>query len=120
MANEIVVLERRRGGHGEKDILKFLFLFPIVTPIQVNGANVVPTPAPDPASLEGLVMTAGERGGLDAGTMAYVVDDFAMAAGMSGAQVEARLQQIYTSRLADYQARYVERYQFLGNRFNAV
>lgn len=116
MADEIVILERRKGSPGYRDTVSFLFLFPITTPIQVNGSNIVTTPAPDITSLEGMVLTAGERTALNNGTMAYETSDFVRDAGMSAVEAANALKSIYASRYATFLNDYAARYQFTGTR----
>ena len=114
MANEITALER--DGEG----LTLLFLFPVATPVLVAGQNVVPTPSVDLPPLAAAVLTVAEKAARDAGTTLFEVLSFRAGGGLGGPALLARVRQLYQSRAATVAAEYSRRYQFAGNRFNAV
>jgi hypothetical protein len=112
MANEILVLE----GRGNR-AYEVCFLYPIGAPVQVNGANVVPTPAPT----EGLIAQAlapAEVSALAAGTLAYEVIEFRKDEGLTNQQLLARVREMYGIGLTRFTAAYAERYAHAGARFN--
>lgn len=124
MADEILALE----NSGDRQ--NVLFLFPIAVPVLIGGSNVVPTPAtgldelgnpinllPDVADA---VLTAPEKAELDAGTLAYAVTSFRPPSGVTGAQILAKVQARYMIMLDDFNTDYDARYEFAGQRFNAV
>jgi hypothetical protein len=120
MADEILVLERSNERQS------VFFLFPIAAPVQVSGANVVPTPATDelganvlPAIAEA-VLTAQEKTDLDAGTLAYATTSFRPPPGATGGDILAKVQARYAVMLAEFNSDYAARYEFAGGRFNAV
>ena len=119
MADEILALERRGNRQN------VLFLYPIAVPTQVGGSNVVPTPATVDAisvlpAVADAVLTAQEKTDLDAGTSAYEAVSFRPSPSMTGPEILAQVQGQYADRLALFNATYAARYEFAGQRFNAV
>lgn len=118
MANEIRILE----GDGDNNY-QVLFLFPIGTPRQVNGVNVVPTPA---TTLSGMAATVAAlptmdvTAALNAGTMAYEIVSFRKDSAATNAQLIARLQAIYASKVVEAGRVYTLRYQHAGTVLNSV
>ena len=115
MANEIVVLE----GNGQGDY-QLALLFPIAVPKQIGGTNVVPTPAPEAGTVLDLCLTTPEKAALNAGTLAVGFISIHKDPALSGAALTARLQEVYVAALAEFQAAYTARYQFVGTRRNAT
>lgn len=115
MANEITVLERTG-----RRTLRALFLYPIPTPKQVGGQNVVPTPSAGLPDIAQAVLAQAEKDALDAGTAAWDAVTFHPAANQTNQERLAALRRIYASRQADFDADYQRRYQFAGLRFDAV
>ena len=121
MANEICVVRATTRG-----TLTLAFLYPITVPVQINGANVVPTPATnggvsvlDPI-LESM-LTAQEKTDLDAGTLAYEMVTYRYDPGASNAQALAKAQALYANRLSQFQTWYTTTYGGrVGQRFSAV
>ncbi len=119
MANEILVLE----GNGERDYA-LLFLYPIAAPAQVtppggSATNVVPTPSSLLPSVAVPLLSTPEKAALDAGTAAFEVVNFTAAEGLSGAELIARAQDLYTRRAQAAAARYEARYRYIGTRLSA-
>ena len=96
MANEITVLE----SDGSFRFSLFL-IFPIASPKQVSGANVVPTPATNPdatsalPTIAGQVLSTAEKAALDGGTAAYRVIQFRKDTSLTNAQLLALARQKY-------------------------
>jgi len=120
MADEILVLE---GQAGDPPAYKLLMLFPVASPKQAGGANVVPTPVPKAEA--GTVtepfswLTQAERDAIDGGTSAYRIVRFRKDAGLTNPQLIARVQEMYAAQLADFEADYTVRYAHIGVRVNA-
>ncbi len=114
MADEILVLE---GDRHER--YQVLVLFPVATPAQAGGANVVPTPAAGLPAPVAALLTATERSALDNGTLAYRMVRISKDAGLSNAQLAARLQTVYAAQLADFNAEYATRYAHIDTRVSA-
>lgn len=113
MANEITALE----GTGDNDY-RILLLYPIATPKQVMGSNVIPTPSANLPSLGQQILTASEKAALDEGTLAFEVISFHKQPGMTNTQLAARAREIYAAKLTAFQSDYTKRYEFSGVRIN--
>ena len=118
MANEILALEKRGARQ------HVLFLFPVAAPIQIGGVNVVPTPATRDAvsvlpPIAETIFTAQEKTDLDNGDLVFESISFRPVDGMTGPQVLAKVQALYATRLARFNATYADRYGFAGNRYDA-
>lgn len=104
-------------GNGEREF-GVVFLYPIPTPKQINGANVVPTPATAlPADIQALLISA-EITGLNAGTIAYDLFTFSKEQSRSDADVVEDLKIKYDVMKARKTQWYVERYRYAGTRLN--
>jgi hypothetical protein len=116
MANEITVLE----GNGA-EVYSMLFLYPIAAPKAINGTgvNVVPTPSSGLPYVATVKLSQAEKDALDAGTSAFEVTTFSRIAGMTTPQLIGLAQALYAARLAEFTARYTERYRYVGVRLNA-
>ena len=120
MANEITTLE----GDGSFRFSLFL-IFPIASPKQVKGANVVPTPATDIdganalPSIADAVLTAAEKAALNDGTAAYRVIQFRKDASLTNAQLTALARQRYAEELAEFNRWYAQTYLHAGTRLSA-
>jgi hypothetical protein len=120
MANEITILE----GNGSFRFGLFL-IFPIASPQQVGGANVVPTPATNDDGTSALppmadtVLAAAEKAALDAGTAAYRVIQFRKDPTLTGAQLLALVRQKYAEEEADFSRWYSQTYLHAGQRLDA-
>ena len=120
MADEILALER----NGSRQTV--LFLYPIAVPVVIGGSNVVPTPATNADATSALpavaeaILTAQEKIDLDAGTLAYEVTSFSPQPGITGPQILAKVQAQYALLLAEFNTQYAARWEFSGQRFNAV
>ena len=114
MADEILVLE---GDRDER--YRMLMLFPIASPAQAGGSNVVPTPSSDLDSTAADLLTAGEISALDGGTLAYRMTSMHKEPGLTNPQLVARVQAIYAAQLADFEAEYAVRYAHIGTRVDA-
>jgi len=132
VANEITVLSQSSEvvGTNPDDTdrvvtrIGLLFLYPVASPIQVGGTNVVPTPSNGLPEIGGRVLDQSEKDALDAGTWAFEVVSYTVRPedqSMTNAQHLARAQEIYASRLATWLAAYDERWGGrVGSRFNAT
>ncbi len=120
MAKEITILE----GDGSFRFNLFL-TFPIASPKQVGGANVVPTPATNADATSALpliadqILDAAEKAALDGGTAAYRVIQFRKDASLTNPQLLALVRQKYAKELADFNMWYSQTYRHAGQRFNA-
>ena len=114
MANEILVLE----GDGEINV-SLLFLFPILTPIQVNATNVIPTPASGLPALAQSILDAGEKSSLDAGTTVFEVVSMRVTSARTNLELLAQAQALYVDRNANYLSKYALRYKHSGKRLDA-
>lgn len=121
MANEIGVVRVN-----DDNTLTLVFLYPIATPIQVGGQNVVPTPATSGgvSQLDPVVdrmLTTLEKTALDTGTLAYEMFQYNYDPGATPAQSLAKAQALYARRLTEFNTRYQMRYGGrVGQRFNAI
>ena len=113
MANEITALEQ----HGIN--LSLLFLYPIASPKQVGGVNVVPTPSSDMPSLASLAITQPEKDSLDAGDAAWETHDLRIVVGATAGQLLAAAQSLYAEKKAAFLAAYAARLVWAGTRVNA-
>lgn len=111
MANEITVIEQAGAD------LALVFLYPIATPLQVGGANVVPTPSVGLPALAAVVFQSAEKAALDAGTAAFEVVSLTPDPALSPAQLLARAKVIYAAALAAFTSAYQLRYRWSGQRF---
>ncbi len=121
MANEITILE----GDGSFRFNLF-FTFPIASPKQVGGFNVVPTPATDPVTgdnalptIADAVLTVAEKTALDNGTAAYKVVQFRKNASLSSGQLLTLARQMYADELTDFNRWYAQTYLHAGTRVSA-
>ena len=92
-------------------------IYPITTPKQVDGANVVPTPSSGLSDLALQLATLhGHIAGLDAGTFQYEFQEVNLAGleSATGPQLVAFVQSIYAERLPTIEAEYQARYRFTG------
>ncbi len=125
MANEITALEQQSQPGGAVRIGLF-FIYPISAPAQVGGSNVVPTPytvggLPAVPPIADAVITQPEKDSLDAGTSAFEGASFTDQTGLlTGAQMLARAQEVYTARKTAFDTEYVARYKFAGDRGDAI
>lgn len=119
MANEITIME------GVSFRFSLFLIFPIATPVQVGGANVVPTPATDPDGNSALppiansVLTIAEKTALDGGTAAYRVIQFRKDASLTNAQLLTLVRQKYAEELAKFNQQYTQTYRHAGLRVSA-
>ena len=114
MADEMLMLEGNR-----QERYQVLTLFPVATPAQAGGANVVPTPtAALPAEVAALI-TAAEQSGLDGGTLAYRVVAMKKAAGLTAAQLATELRRVYAQQLTDFNAENATRDAHIDTRVSA-
>jgi hypothetical protein len=111
MANEITVLE----GDGEKSYT-LLFLFPVAAPVQVAGANVVPTPSSALPEMAAAILTSGEKAALDAGTSMFSVVPFSPASGLTNPQLQTRVKAIYAEQQTEKNRWYQQAYKYAGTR----
>jgi hypothetical protein len=114
MADEILVLEGDR-----RERYRTLMLFPIATPAQAGGSNVVPTPSAELDAATAALLTAPELAGLDGGTLAYRMVAMRRAPGLTAAQLATELRRVYAEQLADFTAEYATRYAHIGTRVSA-
>jgi hypothetical protein len=119
MADEILVLE----GDGNGTRYELLMLFPISTPKQVGGQNVIPTPVERDDANVALypftLLTQAERDALDAGTSYYVRRQFGKIPGLTNPQLVALAQAMYASIADEIETAYVNRYAHIGVRIDA-
>ena len=113
MAAEIKALEGSADG-----LYNVAFLYPIAAPVQVDGSNVVPTPAPTEGPLAA-ILSVGEAGALNGGTAAYEVVQYGPAPEKTGAQMAAELRALYAERKAAFDAGYARRYKYIGTEIDA-
>ncbi len=120
MTNEILIME----GNGSFRF-SVLFLFPIVSPAQVGGSNVIPTPATNPDATTALPFVADrelspvEKAALDAGTLAFKVVPFRKDPTLSPAQLTVQVRQLYADELATFNRTYIQTWLHAGLRRNA-
>ena len=114
MADEMLVLE---GDRHER--YRVLLLFPIASPAQAGGANVVPAPTAGLHAEVAALLSAAEQSGLDGGTLAYRIVAMKKAAGLAAAQLATELRRVYAEQLADFNAEYARRYAHIGQRVSA-
>jgi hypothetical protein len=117
MANEIIIIEEIR------DRAQIVFLYPVASPIQVAGQNVVPSPTTNAVGDDalgwtlGLALTAQEKLDLDAGDLVF--ERLSMRRlGDNNAAFLVRIQARYATRSAAFTAFYATRYAQAGARFN--
>lgn len=111
MANEICVLESP-----EPNRYTVVYLFPITTPVQVGGTNIIPTPTSGLPPLGVQALTTIEKAGLDAGTLAFEIDTVTREAGQTPAQLQLEVQTRYAVALARFNGDYARQYQRSGLR----
>lgn len=114
MANEIIVMEQAADG-----LFELCFLYPIPSPIQINGSNVVVTPSAELPPIASAVMSAGEKTALDNGTAAFEPETFRRDPALTGGALLTKVQALYAQRKSEFDTRYAQRYEFAGDRFNA-
>lgn len=122
MAGEIIALEI-----GRERSANVAFLFPIATPAKIGSTlqNVVPTPATEngvnvlPPALDA-VLTVTEKAALDGGTLAVHFVTFRDPGGLTGAQLLARIRELYAASKTAFEADYSRRYGRIGDRFDVV
>jgi hypothetical protein len=115
MANEIAILDRDKAS----GTIRALFLYPVTTPVQVGGANVVPTPSAGLPALGSLVLTTQERAALDNGTLVFELVSFAFNPDITPAQAATALKARWVTAQAAAAANYGVTYQFIGTRLTA-
>ena len=115
MANEITALER--DGNGNLSVLLF-YPIPVALRAQVGGTNVVPTPSADLPDLAATVLDAAEKTQLDAGEAMFHVVRVGMDEGKTVAQTLADVRDKYASLEQKLKDAYVQRYEFVGQRFD--
>lgn len=113
--NEITVIERTG-----KNSVQLFFRYDIATPIQVNGVNVVPTPATGLPQIVQAVIDPGEVTALDNGDAAWESVAFTLDTALTPAEIATRARQIYADKKAQYLALYAKRYEYSGTRINEV
>ncbi len=124
MANEITVLEQ-----GANRSAQLFFIYPIASPAQVGGSNMVPTPATGQDNLGNSVsvlpdiaervLTPPEKASLDAGTSVWEIVTFRPAVGLTGAQLITEARRVYAANKSAFDTRYLRRFGRAGQRFNA-
>lgn len=115
MANEITVLEGRFDR-----TYKLVFLYPITTPVQLSGQNVVPTPSADLPETAKVILSQAEMDNLDNGLLAFEVTTFRAQPGLAGAALLARVREIYSSRKSLFDIFYDRKYAYIGTRVDAA
>lgn len=119
MANEIT------SGPGDTDgNYPLLFIIPIPTPKVWNsgineGQNVVPTPSSTLPDWGVDILAQAEKDSLDAGTSLFMVYIF-RTNGLTGPQMIAKAQLLYTQESAKALADYAKIYKYPGNRISAT
>ncbi len=122
MPKEITALE----GSGESYTL--FFLIPIVSPLQVGGSNVIPTPANAGTDdllppVAAAVITASERSALNAGSLMWITQSFRIVdegTRLNSIQLRARARELYAVAKTVELAAYSIRYEFSGTRIDEV
>ena len=114
MANEIIVMEQDNQGN-----FSLCFLYPIATPKQVNGTNIIVTPSSELPAIAAAVTTVGEKTALDNGTGAFQITSFKRDPTLTGPALLAKVQAVYALRKSEFDARYAAQYELAGNRYNA-
>lgn len=114
MADEITALEGDGVGN-----YQLLFIYPIITPQQINGQNVVPTPSANLPQLASLILSQSQKASLDQGTSAFEVITLYAGNNLTNPQLVARGQSIYASRAAHYATRYAAIYKYAGAQIDA-
>ena len=123
MANEIVALDTDGGvrygvtGPGAALEVNLLFLFPIATPKQVNGTNVVPTPTATLSAVAALALTSTEKTQIDAGTMAWRTLSVKKETALTAGEMLTLIRGIYAKQLTEFTNWYTEKYRYVGQRF---
>ena len=115
MADEIIALE----GKPKSNSYSLLMLFPIATPKQVNGANVVPTPQSELTTLEASLLTAGQKSALDAGTGVFQRTTIQVLENDTGPTLITKAQSKYTALAIQVSDEYDRRYKFTGSKVDA-
>jgi hypothetical protein len=113
MANEITVLD----GDANKEY-RLLFLFPITSPAQVAGSNVVVTPSAELPPFAGQILTTQEKADLDGGSLAFEVLTFRKSSDLSSPELAAMARAKYATRKSAYLAEYAVRFAHLGVRIS--
>ena len=114
MADEITILESDGSFR-----FRLCLIFPIASPAQVGGANVIPTPSVDLPTIANQLLSTVEKSTLDAGTTAFKVVQLRKDASLTNPQFEALAAQKYTEELTDFNRWYAQTYLHAGQRFNA-
>lgn len=115
MANEITVLQ---GDGGER--YSFVFGFPIASPKQIGGSNIVVTPSADLPAIAATVFAQADKDALDAGTAAFEVASMSRDPSLTLADFKAAVQGYYARRQAAFNAAYASKYEYAGLQINAV
>ena len=113
MTNEITALE----GTGNRRY-QLLLLFPIVSPVQVAGANVVPNPSENLPEMAQTILAQGEKDTLDAGTAGFKTISFTADPSLSNPELVIRAREIYQAQKITFDVEYAERYKFAGVRID--
>lgn len=118
MANEILVWD----GDGD-GVYRLVFFIPITA----KKAGAIPTPAPRDAAgqLAEWAIAANAQApaivaALDDGSMVYRIVRLRKEAGLTAAQLTARVREVYAATKADVEGWYTIAYQHFGAWLNAV
>lgn len=112
MANEITALQGNNGSY------TLLFLFPIASPAQAGGANIVEKASASLPAHAQAILSQAEKDAIDDGTLAWEAIDFQTSPGMTNPQLAARAREMYASRKAAFATEYASRNRWLGQRLN--
>lgn len=108
------MLDRRPNG-----AYNLLFLYPISTPAQAGGGNVIPTPSGNLPTYAAVLIGAPDVAELDAGTKMFELVPWTAPPELDGPGLLADAQKIYAKRKAEALAKYTERFHSrFGQRFN--
>lgn len=122
MANEITVLQGRRGGQ-----FTLVYYYPIPPGQRINqrdatGAVIANTPVvPAHSSLlpGGALLPPAEIAALDTGEALFITRTMTQGESETDGQFLARVQADYNGRTSILLARYQERFRHAGKKFNA-